>query len=1249
MKEYKTSFGSFMLRAITVCLLSFVSQRAVAVEPEETIHPDTVIPESRVNDAPNWELGTIFRPSTPGTITQVRVFSLFEELGEHQVRIWRNSDDTLLAGPIAWTFGGEETWISLDIEDVPVQAGTDYTVSVSVGADGWYPANPAYFADPGNNGLHLSYPAGAGVFSEVAGNRPTTAFGNTSYLRDVLFEPDLGGPIIQVRGNNVEIGNGDPTASAADHTHFGGVTPGVGSSDRTFTINNAGAADLELTGNPKVVLAGPHAADFSVTTPPGDVVVPGASTTFTVQFEPSAAGVRDAIVLLTNSASAGAPFQFAIQGVGVGAGNLTLGSRSEGTSVATMNDGAITGNRYLALRNMRVTDINVKVRPFEGLMKAAVYSDADGAAERLLRATSDAASPAGGWQALPLTEPLELAAGSYYWLVIWSDTPGTRVYAESGGASQSGDYPYGDWPDPIDLTAAPGNVTYSIYTEGRPTDATGPEMSVKGSGNPITEGAADPSVFNGSDFGAVSVKNGVRETTFTIENVGTGDLSLTGSPRVVIAGDGAGAFSVTTEPNATVTAGGSTTFTVRFDPSSVGTASARVGIGHNGTSTTPFEYSIAGIGLGGGAGVLGSASEGTAARNIDNVAIHGNRFQAPVDMRITELRAKVLELEGTYKCAVYADTNGWADRLLRSTEDVVFATNGWNTFPLTAPLEVTGGEFYWLVIWSDAIGARVQLDPVGTAYYGEYNYFDYAGIWPDPIDLIESSESLDPPERTYCIYAEGTPLGAAPGPEIDIRGAGGKLIVTPDNTPSLLDGTDFGSLDVGSGAADRTFTIENTGDAALELSPSIEITGPNAADFTVTAPPPASIPPGGNATFTLRFDPSVRGLRAATVRVPSNDAGETPAVFAVQGAGFTTGRESIWPETKTANAWVENTPYELGMIFQSSVAGKITHLRVYAVEGEAGDHIGRLWRNFDETIIGGPYTWNYGNATGWITFDIPDVDIDPDTEYTVAISTGNVARNYPNIAADLASAGDNGQHLSYPASAGVFSTTLEARPVSSFNGGNYLRDIIFVPAGVTLDLPDMDVRGNGTSIADGDPSPSAADRTDFGQAASNGGTVERTFAIFNTGTAPLNLTASPAVSVSGAHASEFTVIAEPSSPIAPGANATFTIRFAPAAAGARAAVVAIPNDSDKHPYDFAVAGEGIEAAAQLQITEVTIDTATAGVTLRWEGDGQQFQVEKAPDVSGPFQAVGAPQSGRTFTDPSAVTGSARMFYRIRQL
>jgi hypothetical protein len=124
--------------------------------------------------------------------------------------------------------------------------------------------------------------------------------------------------------------------------------------------------------------------------------------------------------------------------------------------------------------------------------------------------------------------------------------------------------------------------------------------------------------------------------------------------------------------------------------------------------------------------------------------------------------------------------------------------------------------------------------------------------------------------------------------------------------------------------------------------------------------------------------------------------------------------------------------------------------------------------------------------------------------------------------------------------------------------------------------PEMDVQGNTISIADGDDTPSVSDDTDFGSTRVTTGTVDRTFAIHNTGTAALNLTGDPKVAVGGANAGDFTVTAQPTSPVASGGGTkTFTVRFDPSAAGIRTATISIANDdANENPYTYTVQGTG---------------------------------------------------------------------------
>ena len=100
----------------------------------------------------------------------------------------------------------------------------------------------------------------------------------------------------------------------------------------------------------------------------------------------------------------------------------------------------------------------------------------------------------------------------------------------------------------------------------------------------------------------------------------------------------------------------------------------------------------------------------------------------------------------------------------------------------------------------------------------------------------------------------------------------------------------------------------------------------------------------------------------------------------------------------------------------------------------------------------------------------------------------------------------------------------------------------------------------------------AADHTDFGSTDFPNGTVTRTFTIQNLGTQ--SLTVNP-VTLSGAHAADFSVIAQPASAVAAGGNTSFQVRFNPSAVGTRSATLSVGNnDANENPYAFTLQGTG---------------------------------------------------------------------------
>lgn len=123
-------------------------------------------------------------------------------------------------------------------------------------------------------------------------------------------------PEIDVQGNGVSIPDGDTAPSSADGTDFGTLYINGATVDQSFTIVNSGNAALNLTGSPKVSISGANAGDFAVTVQPASPVSASGSTTFTIRFDPSAAGLRTATVSIASDDGNENPYDFSICGTG---------------------------------------------------------------------------------------------------------------------------------------------------------------------------------------------------------------------------------------------------------------------------------------------------------------------------------------------------------------------------------------------------------------------------------------------------------------------------------------------------------------------------------------------------------------------------------------------------------------------------------------------------------------------------------------------------------------------------------------------------------------------------------------------------------------------------------------------------------------------------------------------------------------------------------------------------------------------
>lgn len=124
-----------------------------------------------------------------------------------------------------------------------------------------------------------------------------------------------------------------------------------------------------------------------------------------------------------------------------------------------------------------------------------------------------------------------------------------------------------------------------------------------------------------------------------------------------------------------------------------------------------------------------------------------------------------------------------------------------------------------------------------------------------------------------------------------------------------------------------------------------------------------------------------------------------------------------------------------------------------------------------------------------------------------------------------------------------------------------------------LAAPEINLQGNSNNITDGSIATATTNNTHYGSVIV-GQNLNQTFVIQNTGYVKLAISS---VSITGANASDFAIVAMPGIPfnIGAGSSQPFTIKFTPGAAGTRTALVTINNDDvTELSYDFVIAGTG---------------------------------------------------------------------------
>jgi len=330
---------------------------------------------------------------------------------------------------------------------------------------------------------------------------------------------------ITVNQAATSIGNGDTFVFSSATVNTTGTLE--------FNIVNSGAGDLVLTGSTRVSITDDASGYYSVSVQPASLIRSGESTTFTVSFSPLVLGDHTAAVTIESDDPDESNFVFYLTGactpVPVPEINIKQGI-TDVASGGTVDFGSVVhgGNP----KNLIFTIENTG----NAVLTVSTPSKVDADNGLFTIDSSPASSVAGG-----------------------GSTTFTITFAPASTGSKSAEISI--------VNSDSDEGTYKFTITGTGAAAAAPEINIVGGSTNIADSGS---------YSMGSAKQGeTLDVTFTIQNLGTADLALTGDPRVSVSGASSSLFTVTSQPVSPISAGSSSTFTIRFAPGATTTAGTK--------------------------------------------------------------------------------------------------------------------------------------------------------------------------------------------------------------------------------------------------------------------------------------------------------------------------------------------------------------------------------------------------------------------------------------------------------------------------------------------------------------------------------------------------------------------------------------------------------------------------------------------------------------------------------------------------
>ncbi|MCB1143319.1 MAG: choice-of-anchor D domain-containing protein [Leptospiraceae bacterium] len=353
-------------------------------------------------------------------------------------------------------------------------------------------------------------------------------------------------PTISVSVNRSTLANGGSF-------DMGSLNLGSTGTEISFTISNSGGSDLILSSSPVISNTGTNSSSFTLnqTSLPSSISA-GHTDIFSVSLTPKSVGALSTTLTISSNDSTNPNFTINLTGTGLDQPSMSL--TYNGTSLAngaSLNFGSILKSQTSSSATITISNSGSMDLIITGGV-SAITTSGTGSNDFIVNTLSTSATIVSG--------------GTTTFTVSFSPTT-TSTYS-------------------VTLSIPNNDETKNPFTLILTGTGVTPDINIKGNGTTIANGGT-------YDFGSVYNGGSSSDITFTIENTGTGSLTLTSS---TLGGTNPTNFTITGNFTTPIAAGSSSSITIKFSPNSITTFNATLTVQNSDITNGNYVINLTGTG-----------------------------------------------------------------------------------------------------------------------------------------------------------------------------------------------------------------------------------------------------------------------------------------------------------------------------------------------------------------------------------------------------------------------------------------------------------------------------------------------------------------------------------------------------------------------------------------------------------------------------------------------------------------------------